>query len=48
MMVRLRYRKHVSNYIGFQKIVVVSKTPDGVAERRTIPVQFVPMVGAPP
>ena len=38
----------VSNYIGFQEIVVVSKTPDGVAERRTIPVQFVPMVGAPP
>ena len=38
----------VSNYLGFQKIVVGSKTPDGVAERRTIPVQFVPMVGAPP
>jgi hypothetical protein len=37
----------VSNYIGFQEIVVVSKTPDGVAERRTIPVQFVSMVGAP-
>lgn len=32
---------------AFQEIVVVSKTSDGVAEKRTIPVRFVPMVGAP-
>lgn len=32
---------------AFQEIVVVSKTSDGVAEKRTVPVRFVPMVAAP-
>jgi protein-L-isoaspartate(D-aspartate) O-methyltransferase len=31
----------------FQEIVVISKTPDGVAQKRTIPVRFVPMVSKP-
>ena len=31
----------------FQEIVVVTKTADGVAEKRTIPVRFVPMVQKP-
>jgi protein-L-isoaspartate(D-aspartate) O-methyltransferase len=31
----------------FQEIVVITKTPDGVAQKRTIPVRFVPMVAKP-
>lgn len=30
-----------------QEIVIVTKTPEGVAEKRTIPVRFVPMVQKP-
>ena len=30
-----------------QEIVIVTKTADGVAEKRTIPVRFVPMVQKP-
>ena len=31
----------------FQEIVIVTKSADGVAEKRTIPVRFVPMVDKP-
>jgi protein-L-isoaspartate(D-aspartate) O-methyltransferase len=31
----------------FQEIVIVTKTKEGVAEKRTIPVRFVPMVDKP-
>jgi protein-L-isoaspartate(D-aspartate) O-methyltransferase len=31
----------------FQEIVIVTKTKEGVAEKRTIPVRFVPMVAKP-
>jgi hypothetical protein len=31
----------------FQEIVIVTKAKDGVAEKRTIPVRFVPMVQKP-
>ena len=33
---------------GIQEMVVVTKTRDGVIEKRTIPVRFVPMTGKPP
>ena len=32
---------------SYQEIVVITKTPDGVTERRTIEVRFVPMVSKP-
>ena len=32
---------------GYQHIVIITKTPNGVAEKRTIPVRFVPMVSKP-
>lgn len=32
---------------SYQEIVVITKTKEGVTERRTIPVRFVPMVGKP-
>jgi protein-L-isoaspartate(D-aspartate) O-methyltransferase len=32
---------------AFQEMTIVTKTPKGVAERRTIPVRFVPMVNKP-
>ena len=31
----------------FQEMIIVTKTPQGVAEKRTIPVRFVPMVNKP-
>jgi protein-L-isoaspartate(D-aspartate) O-methyltransferase len=30
-----------------QKMIIIEKTPNGVIERRTIPVRFVPMTGKP-
>ena len=30
-----------------QEMLIIEKTPDGVVERRTIPVRFVPMTGKP-
>jgi protein-L-isoaspartate(D-aspartate) O-methyltransferase len=33
---------------GVQAMTIVTKTPDGVVTEETIPVRFVPMVGAPP
>ncbi len=32
---------------AYQEIVIITKTPGGVAQKRTIPVRFVPMVGRP-
>jgi protein-L-isoaspartate(D-aspartate) O-methyltransferase len=32
---------------GNQEIVIITKTPDGVAQKRTIAVRFVPMVSKP-
>jgi len=32
---------------AFQQMVIVTKTREGVTEKRTIPVRFVPMVGKP-
>ena len=32
---------------GIQEMLVITKTKDGVVERKTIPVQFVPMTGKP-
>jgi protein-L-isoaspartate(D-aspartate) O-methyltransferase len=32
---------------GYQEMVVVSKTPSGITQKRTIPVRFVPMVSKP-
>jgi protein-L-isoaspartate(D-aspartate) O-methyltransferase len=32
---------------GFQEMTIVTKTPQGVTRRTTIPVRFVPMVGKP-
>lgn len=32
---------------GYQHMVIITKTPNGVAEKRTIPVRFVPMVSKP-
>lgn len=31
----------------YQEIIVVTKTKDGVVEKRTLPVRFVPMIGNP-
>jgi hypothetical protein len=31
----------------FQEIIIVTKTAEGVAQKRTIPVRFVPMVSKP-
>ena len=31
----------------FQEMMIIEKTPQGVVERRTIPVRFVPMTGKP-
>ena len=33
---------------SLQELVVVTKTPEGITERRTIEVRFVPMVSKPP
>lgn len=32
---------------GIQEILVITKTPDGIVQQRTIPVRFVPMTGKP-
>ncbi|RJR47277.1 MAG: protein-L-isoaspartate(D-aspartate) O-methyltransferase [Desulfobacteraceae bacterium] len=32
---------------AFQQMVIVTRTPEGVTEKKTIPVRFVPMVGKP-
>jgi protein-L-isoaspartate(D-aspartate) O-methyltransferase len=32
---------------SYQEMVIITKTPSGVTEKRTIPVQFVPMVSKP-
>jgi protein-L-isoaspartate(D-aspartate) O-methyltransferase len=34
--------------IGSQEIVIITKTPDGIKEERTLPVRFVPMVDFSP
>jgi len=33
--------------VGYQEMVVVTRTKDGVIQKRTIPVRFVPMTGKP-
>jgi protein-L-isoaspartate(D-aspartate) O-methyltransferase len=33
--------------VGDQEMMIITKTPDGVIEKRTIPVRFVPMTGKP-
>ena len=32
---------------SYQEMVIITKTPTGVTQKRTIPVQFVPMISRP-